>query len=211
MVLRLPLAALPLLLMPVLLTGCSSSDAPPVDPTAAASAPVPGLALPPGALLNLVPTPEEVPAGMVPLVKGSGPRTLEVVAGYSGTGAQQTKSAARLREHGFTQAYVAQYANEATGQVLSVLVSAFATSGGAQADYLDDQRGNTGAAVATDQIGDASSATVSAVAGSVTGELLILRFLAGTHTWTIAYKAAPTADPKVAVDLARTMLARATA
>lgn len=208
---RRPLAALALLplLLPLLLTGCSDST-PVSDPKDAASAPVPGVTLPAGAMLDLVPRPDEVPAGMVPILQGSGPRSLAVVAGYSGTGATRTQAEASLREHGFQGAYVAQYANQTTGQVLSVLVTSFATAAGATADFSDDQRGTTGTAVAAKQLGDASSVTKQTITGSVSSELLLVRFLQGTRTWTLAYQAAPTADPAVGITLAEKLLARAT-
>lgn len=199
-----------LVLLPALLTGCSDGT-PEVDPTAAASAPIPGVTLPPDPLRDLVPTPAEVPAGMVPILKGSGPRSIEVVAGYSGTGATQTQAITSLRQHGFQAAYVAQYANESTGQVLSVLVSTFATAQGATADFSDDQRGTTGTPVTTPQLGDASSVTKQTIAGSVQSELVLVRFLKGTRTWTLAYQAAPSADPQVGISLATTLLARTTA
>jgi len=196
-----------LLVAPVLLVGCSGSD----DPQAAASAPIPGVTLPPGQLVDLVPTPKEVPAGMVPVVQGSGERDLKTIAGYSGTGAPATAAEAALTKHGFSKAYVAQYANQDTGQVLSVVVVQFATAAGALADYYDDARGEKGEAVTTETVGDASTATRQTISGSVTSELLLLRFRRGATTWTVAYQAAPKADPAVAVMIAKAILARTTA
>jgi hypothetical protein len=40
------------------------------------------------------------------------------------------------------------------------------------------------------------------------GQLVTVRFRNGTTTWLVAYGASPTADPAVAVDLARTLVAR---
>lgn len=197
-----------LALLPALLSGCGDDGAG-LDPKEQASAPVPGVTLPPGPLLDLVPTPAEVPAGMVPIIKGSGPRDLVTVAGYSGT--DRAQGEASLRSHGFQAAYVAQYANQTTGQVLSVLVSSFATTQGATADFSDDQRGTSGTPVPAEQLGDASSVTTQTIAGSVSSELLLVRFLKGTRTWTLAYQAAPKADPAVGLALAKALLARATA
>lgn len=209
---RRPLAAV--VLAPVLLLGACSSDdsprdSPRDDPSAAASAPLPGVTLPPGPMSDLVPAPDEVPAGMVPILKGSGPRALAVVASYSGTGAARVAAESALRSHGFQSAYVAQYANQATGQVLSVLVTSFATAAGATSDFGDDQRRTTGTPVPAEQLGDASSVTTQTIPGSVSSELLLVRFLSGTRTWTLAYQAAPTADPQVGIALARKLLARA--
>lgn len=199
------------LALPLLLTGCSGGS-PNADPQVQASAPVPGLTLPPGTLIELVPTPAEVPAGMVPVVLGSGPRQLDEVAGYSGTGATKAQAAAALRIHGFQEAYVGQYANQATGQVLSVVVSRFATAQGARADFSDDQKGAAGTVVPAQTLGDASSVTKQAITGSnVPSELVLVRFLRGTDTWVLAYQAAPTADAAVAVELAKRLLARTAA
>jgi hypothetical protein len=204
---RTPRLLAALLLAPVLLVGCSDDGKTP-DP--GASAPLPGVTLPPGALLDLVPTPEEVPAGMVPVLAGSGERDLQTIAGYSGTGAAATAAAASLTKHGFTKAYVAQYANQATGQVLSVVVSQFATAAGATADYDSDANAAKGSVITTETVGDASSATKQTITGSVSSELVLLRFRRGTTTWAVAYQAAPTADPAVPVMIAKAVLARTT-
>ena len=199
-----------LAVVPCLLAGCSDKGSGLDDPKAQASAPIPDLTLPPGTLSQLVPTPAEVPAGMVPVLQGSGPRTLDVVAGYSGTGATATQAAASLRAHGFQDAYVAQYANQATGQVLSVVVSRFTTGAGATADFSDDQRGTSGTIVTAETLGEASTVTTQTIAGKVSSELVLVRFLRGKDTWVIAYQAAPKADPAVPVGLAKTLLARTT-
>ena len=196
------------LLALVLVPGCSGGS-PAVDPSVAASAPVPGLTLPPDPLATFVPQPEEVPAGMVPLPNGSGARTLDVVAGYSGTGAALAAAKAKLTSHGFSKAYVVQYASESTGQVLSVLVSEFATAAGATADLKDDL-----AAAAAEKtvpgatVGEESRTTVQDLAGTQPKQLVIVRFRKGTHTWSLAYQAAPTADPALADELAKRLVAR---
>jgi hypothetical protein len=198
-----------LVLAPVLLAGCSGGAATPVtDPDIAASAPVPGLTLPPDALSVLVPQPDEVPAGMVPLPAGSGPRDITVVAGYSGTGAAAGAAQTKLRSHGFVKAYVAQYASQATGQVLSIVVSEFATAAGATADFKDDLVGAQGKTVPSPTLGEQSAITLQDMAGSVSSQLVLVRFRRGTHTWSLAYQAAPTAEPRVAIDLATRLLAR---
>lgn len=208
--------ALPALLALGLLAGCSGGgsdergtpSAQVVDPTAAASAPVPGVTLPPDALLALVPTPAEVPAGMVPVLSGSGPRPLDVVAGYSGTGPAKQAAVAQLTAHGFRSAYVAQYASPTSGQVVSVVVSQFATAAGATADFADDQRGATGSTVPTATLGEASSVRLQELAGSPPSQLVLVRFRRGTTTWSLAYKATPKAEPQVAIDLAKALLGR---
>ena len=198
-----------LLLVPLLVTGCSGgSKASTTTPDIAASAPVPGVTLPPDALSPLVPTPEEVPAGMVPLVTGSGPRTRDVVASSSGAGAAATTAAARLTKHGFTKAYVAQYANQATAQAVTVLVSEFTDVAGAKADLTDDLMGFAGKVVATPTLGEQSQVTTQETPGAGASQLVLVRFRRGVHTWLLSYSASPTAEPKVAIDLATALLAR---
>jgi hypothetical protein len=211
---RSPLAvASALVALPLLLGGCSSgSSAPDAAAQAAASAPVPGVTLPPDALVDLVPRPDEVPAGMVPVLAGSGPKDLTTVASYSGTGATATAAAAaKLTQHGFSRAYVAQYANPSTGQVLSIVASSFATAAGATADFADDQSGAQGKPVpGAPTLGEASSATVQDLPGTA-AQLVLVRFRRGTTTWSLAYKAGPTADPQLAIDLATVLLKRTAA
>jgi hypothetical protein len=203
---RRPWAAL--LALPLLLAGCSDGGSPLDDPDVAASAPVPGVTLPAGTLVDLVPAPDEVPAGMVPVILGSGPRDLDAVAAYSGTGAVKQQAAQGLRTHGFQSAYVAQYASQTTGRGLTIVVSRFATAAGATADFSDDQKATAGTPVPTEELGEASSVTKQTIPGSVVSELVLVRFLRGTDTWVIAYQAAPTADPAVPVELAKRLLAR---
>src|SRR4051794_41240804 len=102
---------------------------------------------------------------MVLVVKGSGPRDLRTVAGYSATGsgaaatAAVSAAAAKLRAHGFQRAYVAQYVSTASGAVLSVVASSFATSAGAAADFADDEKAHSGTTAVLEKVGDASSAS----------------------------------------------------
>lgn len=195
-----------LLVLPLLLGSCSGSAAPPA--AAQTAGPLPGVTLPPDALVDLVPRPDEVPGGMVPVLAGSGPRDLATVAGYSGTGKAEAAAAAKLTQHGFARAYVAQYADPSSGQVLSVLVSRFATAAGATADFADDESGAQGRPVpGAPTLGEASSATVQDLAGTAS-QLVIVRFRRGTSTWSLAYKAGPTADPQVAIALATKLLVR---
>lgn len=198
-----------------LLAACSSGSSHPTaapSPSTAYTAPAPGVTLPPDALSRLVPAPGEVPAGMVLVVRGSGPRDLATVAGYSGagTGAQAravvTAAAAKLRAHGFRGAYVAQYVDASTGAVLSVLASSFGTAAGAAADFADDERARSGTPTAVPRVGEASSASIQPVKGA---QLLLLRFRKGTTTWSLAFQAAPAPDRAAAVALADRLVGRA--
>lgn len=205
----------PLALLAALLLGAAgcSGDTPDSQPTpgTAASSPLPGVTLPPGALAEQVLQPDEVPPGMLPILKGSGPRTISVVAGYSGSGAAQAAAQQRLSAHGFTGAYVAQYANPANGQVLSVLASRFSTAKGARDDFADDLKGGSGKPVVTPTIGEQSSVTQQPLKEKPPAELVIVRFRRGTTTWSLAYKAPAPVEAQLAIDLAQKLLARTAA
>lgn len=190
------------------LTGCSE-DSPtvPADPLASAlAAPVPGLSLPADPLLPLVPAPDEVPGGMVPLLTGSGPRDAAAIAEYS---ADPAAARAALAEHGFSRAYVAQYADPAGARVLSVVVARFASAAGASADLEGDLTASAGELVETETVGEASQVRRQPLPGVDDGQLVTLRFRQGATTWLLAYGDRPGADAGVAVRLGNQLAARA--
>jgi hypothetical protein len=187
------------------LSGCSDSNEPPPDP-AVASAPLPGVTLPPDELRDLVPTPAEVPPGLTPLLTATGPRDAAAVAAYSADPAAAGKA---LKAHGFRKAYVAQYANPGDGRVVSVVVVRFATAKGATDDLSGDIASSGGTKLSIEKVGEASSATSQALPDGG-GELVTLRFRSGPTTWLVAYGAKPKADPAIAVRLAKAVLSRAT-
>lgn len=198
-----------LLLLPLLgACGASSGEPRAAGSSAAAEAPstaVPDIVLPADPLRDLVPRTSDLPAGLVAILAGSGPRDAHDVAAYS---ADPKAAGALLRSHGFTHAYVGQYADPATGRVLSVVVSRFATSAGAAADLDSDLAASTGEKLAAQPVGDDVQVRRQALPGGK-GELVTVRFRKGAYTWLVAYGASPTADPTVAVDLAKALAARA--
>lgn len=131
-----------------------------------------------------------------------------MVASYSGTGQVAIDAEARLRSHAFQDAYVAQYANQGTGQVLSVLASRFGSAEAATADFADDVKAPQGKTVATPVIGEQSAVTVQSTPGGAKTDLVLVRFRRGTTTWSLAYQAPAPADAQVAIGLARTLLSR---
>ena len=191
-----------------LLTGCSD-DQPGAAPTppseSALNAPVPGVTLPADPLRALVPEPDEVPAGLVPLVAGSGRRDAGAIAEFS---ADPAAARTALAAHGFTGAYVAQYAHPSDGRVLSVVVARFRDAAGAKADLTGDLTGSSGEVVAVPTVGEQSEVRRQPLPGEGGGELVTLRFRSGATTWLLAYGARPTADPQVAVELGRLLASR---
>lgn len=191
-----------------LLGGCSDDDpdAAPTPPSESAlNAPVPGVSLPADPLRALVPGPDEVPAGLVPLVAGSGRRDAAAIAEFS---ADPAAARTALAEHGFTGAYVAQYAHPSDGRVLSVVVVRFRDAAGAKADLTGDLAGSSGEVVEVPTVGEQSQVQRQPLPGKGAGELVTLRFRTGATTWLLAYGARPTADPQVAVELGRLLADR---
>ena len=199
--------ALSLSIAACLLAGCSGSATTGVTGVALSTmAPIPGLALPASPMVALVPSPQEAPKGMVPLMTSSGPRDLAAVAGFSKDSAA---AAATLTAHGFTGAYVVQYADPLDGRVLSVVASRFRDVAGAAADLASDEAAQNGTPVTIDAVGEATQARRSVLPGKAGGELLFVRFRSGSTTWLVAYGARPSADPSIAVALAKTLVLRA--
>jgi hypothetical protein len=199
----------PGVLLLVLLAGCGGSSAPAAAPapsgsSVAASTAVPDIVLPADALRDLVPRTTDLPPGLVAILAGSGPRDAHTIAGYS---ADPKSAGTLLTQHGFRSAYVAQYADLATGRVLSVVVSRFSTAAGATADLDADLSASTGEQIKTAVIGEKSDVRRQPLPGGK-GQLVTVRFRKGATTWLVAYGASPTADPKVATDLARTLASR---
>ena len=202
------------MLVCLVLGGCGGSSAPgasspsPEPPSSAA----PAIALPAGPLRGLVPASADLPAGMVPIRAGPGPRARRAVAGYS---ADPTAAQKQLAAHGFRTAYVGQYADPATGRVLSVVVSRFATAAGAAADLAGDLAASTGEKVPAPVVGEQSEVRrqplpqPSGTGSAAPGQLVTVRFRQGDTTWLVAFGANPTADPQVALDVAKVLAARA--
>jgi hypothetical protein len=184
--------------------GGSEPEAAPSPSAVAASTAVPDIVLPDDPLRDLVPKTADLPPGLVAILSGSGPRDATAIAAYS---ADPKAAGTLLKTHGFRSAYVAQYADPATGSVLSVVVSRFSTAAGAAADLGADLTASTGEEVKGSSVGEQSQVRRQPLPGGK-GELVTVRFRKGATTWLVAY-GAPKADPKVAVDLATTLAARA--
>ena len=195
------------------LAGCADQQ-PFVDPPAVASpsattrtpTPAPPVSeLPVGALRDLVPAPQEVPAGLVPLLQASGPRDAAAVAAFS---ADPTAAAASLAANGFTDAYVVQYASAADPRSLSVVAVRFATADGAKADYEGDVAVGGGEPVEVETIGEASQVRRLSLPDAGDQDLITVRFRSGATTWLLAWRARLPADAAVPVAIARTLAER---
>jgi hypothetical protein len=197
----------PGVLLLVLVAACGGSSTPTSGPEPtppASSVAVPDIQLPDDPLRDLLPRTADLPPGMVAILAGSGPRDGHTIAGYS---ADPKSAGTLLTQHGFRSAYVAQYADPATGRVLSVVVSRFSTAAGATADLDADLKASTGEQVKAGQVGEKSDVRRQPLPGGK-GQLVTVRFRKGATTWLVAYGATPTADPTVATELATTLADR---
>jgi hypothetical protein len=190
--------------------GCGGSSDVAAGPSASAStepsgSAVPDIVLPADPLRDLVPRTGDLPAGLVAILAGSGPRDAKAVAAYS---SNPTQAGSLLASHGFRSAYVAQYADPASGRVLSVVVSRFSTSAGAAADLDSDLAASSGEQVTAAAVGEKSQVRRQPLPGG-SGQLVTVRFRKGATTWLVAYGAKPTADPAVGVAIATTLAGRA--
>ena len=174
-------------------------------PTLTATAAPPGPELPTGPLRELVPQPDEVPAGLLLVPEGTGPRDAAAVAGFSADPAVAEQD---LAARGFTSAYAAQYAERSGPRALTVVAVRFATQEGAQADLAADLAESTGELVPVDPpVGAASEVRRLPLEGGL--ELVTVRFRSGATTWLVALRAAAPAPVDEPVELARALVARA--
>lgn len=174
-------------------------------PTSTATGAAPPAELPDGPLRDLVPAPAEVPAGLEAVVAGSGPRDAAEVAAFS----SDPQAASRaLSQHGFRDAYVAQYASRTDSRSLTVVAVRFADADGARADLDGDVAATGGAAVDAPTIGDASDVRRLELPDDDAADLVTVRFRKGPATWLVAWRATRPADAQVPIGIARALAAR---
>lgn len=186
------------------LAGCSASSG------QARGIPTPAVTLPPGDLVNLVPRPEEVPTGLVPLLAQTGPADLARIAGFS---SDKTKAAATLARHGFRAGYVVEYAEPSTGRVLTVVVTRFATVRGATEDLAADLVAPIAPGakrLALGVVGAASGAVTQPRPSAPKGaELVTVRFRVDDTTWVVAVGSFGPVDAAAVQSIASALAARA--
>lgn len=173
--------------------------------SASASPSSAAVALPEGPLRDLVPAPDEVPAGLEPVLDGSGPRGAADVAAFS---ADPAAASAGLARNGFQSAYVAQYASRTDLRSLTVVAVRFAAPDGARADLDGDVAATGGTPVDAPTVGDASDVRRIELPEGDAAELLTVRFRAGSTTWLVAWRATRPADAEVPLGIARELAGR---
>ena len=169
----------------VLVAGCSESGDPKASPTPSVAL----ATLPPGELREKVLQPGEVGRNLVPIAAQTGTRDLNGIAAFSANPATAKKA---LQKNGFQTAYVVQYADPATGAVVTNVASKFATAAGATADLTADLKSTskTGAVFPVDGLGDqAGGIRGKRDDKAVQGSLVTLRWRQGEVTWLLAVSA----------------------
>jgi hypothetical protein len=109
---------------------------------------------------------------------------------------------------------VGQYADPATGHVLSVVASRFATPAGAKADLTGDLAASSGTVVTAPTVGEQSEVRRQPVpradkASAPPSQLVTVRFRKGETTWLVAFSASPNAEVDVPLEVAKVLAARA--
>jgi hypothetical protein len=183
------------LVVALAVAGCGGSGSP--NPAKSS----PAVALPSGALASLVPQPGEVDAGLVPLLAQTGPADADRLASFS---SDVPAAKTRLVQHGLEAAYVASYADPASGRTLVTVVARFVDEAGARKDLVDDAAGST----PTD-LSEGSVERVQPLPGSATGQLVTERARSGRTTLLVAVGAPGKVDTTSVRAIARQLLARA--
>ena len=174
----------------LLLLACTSCapDRQPTTPAPAASS-LPAMtptvaALPPGALVELVPLAEELPAGMTAVSDSAGPLDGEAVAGLD---PDPDAARSELARNDFRDGYAADFTDAASGAFVSVLVLRHGAADGASRQVAFERRQpDQGAApVPFAAIGDESSATRSRVPEGDVAEFVSVRFRVREIVWLV--------------------------
>lgn len=175
----------------LLLVACTScapdrrpaTSAPGASSSPAATAPI-APALPPGALVELVPLAEELPAGMTAVSDSAGPLDATAVAGLA---ADPDAARSELARNDFRDGYAADFTDAASGAFVSVLVLRHGAADGASRQVAFERRQpDQGAApVPFAAIGDESSATRSRVPEGDVAEFVSVRFRVREIVWLV--------------------------
>jgi hypothetical protein len=177
-----------------------SSSRASVDPSVSASPAAP-TALPPGALVELVPSPADVPPGYDAAEGTTGPLGLTEVADL----ADDPEAAQRaLGINGFKDGYSADYGNEQTGAFISVLVQRFTNEAGAKADYARQVSESVASSdpLSIAPVGDESSAFVEKVPEGDVAEIVSVRFRVRDLVWLVETGGQDSPDTTLARDIA---------
>lgn len=185
----------------------SASAADPAEPSGPATGASSEGTLPPGALVELVPSATELPAGFTITADAAGPADLAAVADRSTDPEAAQKS---LKSAGFKVGYSADYGNEQTGGFVSVLVLQFANATGARAAYAQQVR--AAAEVAEPRkgatVGDESAAFRESVPEGDVAEIESIHFRVRELVWVVETGGQDGAETSMALDIAMKLVKR---
>ena len=214
------MSAVPLFVAAALALACSACTRGPAGPVPAAGSPAGTVAttaatasgavdaaLPPGALVELVPVPAELPEGLSPLPDGAGPLDVRAVAELDGDPAATLKT---LQRTGFRDGYSAAYTDADTGAFVSVVVLRFETGQGSR-DAFAQQMGPLRASrepLALVSIGDESAAWREQATDGDVAQTVTVRFRVRELTWWVSAGGFAAADLGVASDVAARLARR---
>lgn len=191
---------------PAAVTAVESADVEVESAPAAEGAAAPG-SLPPGALVELVPSPAELPAGYAVLDGSAGAADAAAVAELS---SDPSAAAALLQRSRFTDAYSAEYGEEQTGAFISVVVLRFGDAAGAT-DYLASRRSEITPATTNapmPRVGDESFAYSEQLPEGDVTEIVSMLVRVRDLVWVIETGGQETTDTALANDIAKKMVRR---
>lgn len=174
----------------------------------AAGAPEPAAAaLPPGALVELVPSAVDLPPGFT-IQDGAGPIDLTGVAALS---SDPKAAASALHSNDFVDGYSAEYADQRSGAFLSARVLRFSVESGARADFAREVRESAAAAesVPMAQVGDESAAFREKVPEGDVAEIVSVRFRVRDLVWLVETGSQESMDAALAHNVAANLARRA--
>ncbi|MEP7055611.1 MAG: hypothetical protein ABI912_10230 [Actinomycetota bacterium] len=171
----------------------------PLEPPVAAT-------LPPGALLELVPSAADLPPGY-DVTEGGGPRSAQEIADLADDPANAMRA---LQSNGFKDCYSADYGNVRSGAYISVQVMRFNTDAGARADYARQVQESAAASdpLQMAPVGDESAAFREKVPEGDVAEIVSVRFRVKDLVWLIETGGQDVSDISMARDLATKLVRR---
>jgi hypothetical protein len=189
---------------------CTSARKAPIEQLPAASSTAADISaipsLPPGALVELVPSAAELPPGFAPVEGGAGVLDAAAAAALSD---DPDAAALELQRNGFRDGYTEQFENSSTGAFVSVVVLRYAAADGAHADFARAVRESAGAErLALAPLGDEFLALREKVPEGDVQQLVSVRVRVGDIIWLVETGGQGEVDPAVPRGIAERLIRR---